>query len=187
MLALSETVAAALPESLAGDPRVHRCLGGDSRAASVANALAALPAADDDWVLVHDAARPCLPLPDLERLIDRVLDTGVGALLAQPVSDTLKRGDAAGRVSGTVPRDNLWRAQTPQMFRVGELSRALAAAAASGAAVTDEASAMEAAGHPVQLVEGPACNLKITYGDDLPIAAAWLAGRGVVAGSPAEL
>lgn len=187
MLALSEEVRDALPAAVADHPRVHCCAGGASRAESVANAIAALPTAPGDWVLVHDAARPCLPLSYLDILIDRVLDTGVGALLAQPVSDTLKRGDADARVEETVSRDNLWRAQTPQMFRVDELSWALAAARRGGAQVTDEASAMEQAGHPVQLVAGPACNLKVTFSDDLPMAEAWLAARADDAGQGAEI
>jgi 2-C-methyl-D-erythritol 4-phosphate cytidylyltransferase len=187
MLALSAAAEAALPQGLRENARVRCCAGGDTRADSVARGIAALEAAPDDWVLVHDAARPCLPLPALERLVDRVLERGVGALLAQPLSDTLKRGDGVGRVLETVPREGLWRAQTPQMFRLGELAAALAHARAAGITVTDEASAMEGAGHPVQLVEGPPCNLKVTYPDDLAIAANWLGQHAQApfrAGSP---
>jgi len=171
-LAPGDTRAAALP--LFDHPRIRRCEGGATRAASVAAGLAALDARDDDWVLVHDAARPCLPLSALDSLIDRVLASGVGALLAQPQSDTLKRADARGRVVETLARDGLWRAQTPQMFAVGALRGALASAASAGAEVTDEASAMERAGFPVQVVEGPSCNLKVTYADDIELANHWL-------------
>ncbi|MFT7286281.1 MAG: 2-C-methyl-D-erythritol 4-phosphate cytidylyltransferase [Halieaceae bacterium] len=156
------------------DPRVLLCSGGDSRAASVAAALAVLPAEEVDWVLVHDAARPCLRLGDLDRLIAQVLAIGIGGLLAQPLTDTLKRSDGQGRVLATVDREGLWRAQTPQMFRIGELRRALATAAQTSRAVTDEASAMEMAGYPVQLVEGHPSNLKVTYAADLVSGAAWL-------------
>ena len=167
--------------------RVRCCTGGDTRAASVAAGIAALGAGPDDWVLVHDAARPCLPLDALDLLIDRVSGSGVGGLLAQPQSDTLKRADASGRVLETLPREGLWRAQTPQMFRVGELGAALAAAQEDGVTVTDEAQAMERAGHPVQVIGGPACNIKVTYAGDLAIAASWLAAPGVQSESGAEL
>lgn len=175
MLALSAEVQAALPGALRDHPRVRTCAGGQTRAESVARGIAALKPAPEDWILVHDAARPCLPLAALDRLVDRVLASGVGALLAQPVSDTLKRADARARVLETVPREGLWRAQTPQMFAAGQLARALQDALTAGVAITDEASAVERAGYPVQLVEGPACNIKVTFADDLPIAGSWLA------------
>jgi 4-diphosphocytidyl-2-methyl-D-erithritol synthase len=121
-----------------GRLRVLRC-GGATRAASVSNGLAALRevCAADAWVLVHDAARPCLPRAALAHLIDRLEHDAVGGLLAVPVADTLKRADDQGRVAATAPRANLWQAQTPQMFRYALLQRALLAA---GEAVTDEAS-----------------------------------------------
>lgn len=160
------------------DPRVLRVTGGAERADSVLAGLRALQegvheiAYEHDWVLVHDAARPCLPLADLERLVARVLDTGEGGILALPVVDTLKRAGADGRrVAATEDRRHFWRAQTPQMFRLGELRAALERALAAGAGVTDEASAMEWAGHPVQLVEGSAANLKVTVPGDLALAA----------------
>jgi 2-C-methyl-D-erythritol 4-phosphate cytidylyltransferase len=167
------------PDGLSGegflrDPRVRCCAGGSSRAASVLAGLAAVPAAENDWVLVHDAARPCLLAGDLERLINAVTTVGVGGILARPVTDTLKRADATGRVSATVERSELWSAQTPQMFRRGELRAALEQAAERGATVTDESSAMELAGHPVQLVEGSVANLKVTYPADIALAAFWL-------------
>lgn len=165
----------ALPAEAQADPRVRTCTGGASRAESVAAALAALPAAGEDWVLVHDAARPCVPASDVRRLVHSVTASGEGAILAQPLADTLKRADGRARVVATVDRRDLWRALTPQMFRVGELRAALSAALASGHAITDEASAMELAGHPVRLVEGSAANIKVTYPGDLPLAAFWLA------------
>lgn len=152
------------------DPRLQCCLGGATRANSVLNGLVALPAEDDDWVLVHDAARPCLPLVDLRRLIDRVQASAIGGLLAQPVTDTLKRAGPDGRVNATVSREGLWRAQTPQMFRVSELRSALTSALENDLTVTDEASAMELAGFRVQLVEGSAANLKVTFPQDLAMA-----------------
>lgn len=156
------------------DPRVQLCAGGASRADSVAAGLGALPAGDEDWVLVHDAARPCLGQAELEALIETVTASGVGGLLATPVTDTLKRGSAEGRVTETLDRDMIWSAQTPQMFRVGELRTALHQAAHENLKVTDEASAMEAAGFPVQLVRGAGSNLKVTYALDMQLAAFWL-------------
>ncbi|KGE05037.1 2-C-methyl-D-erythritol 4-phosphate cytidylyltransferase [Pseudohaliea rubra] len=155
------------------DPRVLRVEGGAERADSVAAGLAALGerAAEDDWVLVHDAARPCLDAKSLGALIDAVAAGGSGAILAQPVSDTVKRSDDGNTVAATVDRRSLWLAQTPQLFRLGELTRALAGAGA----VTDEASAMEAAGHPVGLVPGPRTNFKVTTADDLLLARCLLA------------
>jgi 2-C-methyl-D-erythritol 4-phosphate cytidylyltransferase len=165
------------PESLAplfDGELVRSCCGGATRAASVAAGLAALPAQEADWVLVHDAARPCVPAADVQRLVSRVRESGVGAILARPVTDTLKRTAGDGRVTGTVSREGLWRALTPQMFRVGELRDALRASQAAGLATTDEASAMEHAGFAVDLVEGSACNIKVTFPEDLERAAWWL-------------
>jgi 2-C-methyl-D-erythritol 4-phosphate cytidylyltransferase len=156
------------------DARVAITGGGRSRAESVALALAALPAEASDWVLVHDAARPCVPVDDIRRLAARVAERGVGGILACPVADTLKRGDGA-RVLETVDRGDLWRALTPQMFAVGALRAALDAALGAGVEPTDEAAAMERAGEPVQLVEGSVANIKVTYPDDLALAAFWLA------------
>jgi 2-C-methyl-D-erythritol 4-phosphate cytidylyltransferase len=150
-------------------------MGGASRAASVRNGLAALAAQGDDWVLVHDAARCCLTVAMVERLISRVADDEVGGLLALPVADTVKRADNHARVSKTVSRDGLWLAQTPQMFRAGQLLRALAAERES--AITDEASAIEMLGLKPCLVEGEAQNFKVTYPADLVLARAVLASR----------
>lgn len=155
------------------DPRVLLTEGGAERADSVAAGLAALRgrAADDDWVLVHDAARPCLDRESLGALIDAVAASGEGAILAQPVSDTVKRSDDGRMVAATVDRRSLWLAQTPQLFRLGELAAALA----SAGTVTDEASAMEAAGYPVGLVPGPRSNFKVTTAEDLVLARCLLA------------
>lgn len=154
--------------------------GGGTRAHSVANGLVELRrrgAADDDWVLVHDAAR-CLLRPEwVQRLIDACAGDAVGGLLALPVSDTLKRegeGEAAGRAARTVPRQGLWAAQTPQMFRLGLLARALQQA---GDQVTDEASAIEALGLQPRLVPGEWENLKVTWPADLALAERLLATR----------
>lgn len=146
-----------------------RC-GGATRAESVANGLAALTdlVAEDAWVLVHDAARPCLGARHVERLIHEVGDDDVGGLLAVPVADTLKRADDGGRVLRTEPREGLWQAQTPQMFRYGVLKRALADGAASQ--VTDEARAVELLGLRPKLVSGDLANFKVTFPHDLPLA-----------------
>ncbi|MFO7549967.1 MAG: 2-C-methyl-D-erythritol 4-phosphate cytidylyltransferase [Haliea sp.] len=156
--------------------RVRLAVGGARRADSVLAALRALQeiAHEDDWVLVHDAARPCLLPADGERLVAAVLASGSGALLAEPVVDTIKRVDADGRVLGTLDRSELWRAQTPQMFRLGELAAALDRALRAGVPITDEASAMEWAGHPVAVVPGSTRNLKVTVPDDLALAAFYL-------------
>lgn len=151
---------------------VLRC-GGKTRAETVLNGLDAIAktCAPDDWVLVHDAARPCLPDDMLAKLLDEVADDPVGGLLAVPVADTLKRAaaDAANgaRAEATVPRAGLWQAQTPQMFRHGTLTEALRAA---GSDMTDEASAIERLGLKPKLVESDSRNLKVTYPQDLELA-----------------
>jgi 2-C-methyl-D-erythritol 4-phosphate cytidylyltransferase len=144
--------------------------GGETRAASVYNGLIAARDAigGDDWVLVHDAARPCLSADALERLIAEVGDDEAGGLLAIPVADTLKRADADTRVDATASREGLWQAQTPQMFRYGFLVEALRRS--DGAEVTDEASAIERLGLKPRLVMGEARNLKVTYPQDLELA-----------------
>lgn len=151
-----------------GRLRTLRC-GGETRAQSVINGLNAIGEDTDEntWVLVHDAARPCLPGDALARLIDGVQNDPVGGLLAVPVADTLKRVGATQRVAATVPRQGLWQAQTPQMFRYGMLKRALLAA---GADITDEASAIEKLGMSPLLIEADNRNLKITRPHDLQLA-----------------
>ena len=151
---------------------VLRC-GGASRAETVLNGLDAIAktCAADDWVLVHDAARPCLPDEMLGKLLDEVADDPVGGLLAVPVADTLKRAVtdtvSGTRAEATVPRAGLWQAQTPQMFRHGKLTEALRAA---GSDMTDEASAIEQLGLQPRLVESDSRNLKVTYPQDLELA-----------------
>jgi len=158
---------------------VRHCAGGPERAQSVLNALSRLKehdCCDDDWVLVHDAARPLLRPGDLERLIDLALADPIGALLAVPVRDTLKRADTDGRCQATVDRTALWHAQTPQMFHLGPLHNAIATAIEAGVPVTDEAGAMERAGYHPLLVEGHGDNIKITSRDDALLAEQLLSG-----------
>lgn len=162
------------------DARITPTLGGTERADSVAAGLASLAAiaADDDWVLVHDAARPCLSALDLHHLISVLGDDPVGGLLASPVVDTLKRADEAGYVASTLSREGLWRAMTPQMFKFGVLRRALAECVRQGVRPTDEAQAVEMLGLRPKLVTGSSDNLKITTADDLARAERILAARG---------
>jgi 2-C-methyl-D-erythritol 4-phosphate cytidylyltransferase len=161
---------AALPSFTGWVARV----GGASRAESVLGGLAELRwrgATDEDWVLVHDAAR-CLLRPEwVDALIDACEHDAVGGLLAQPIADTLKAGDAEGRVSATVDRRDKWAAQTPQMFRLGLVERALTA---MGAVATDEASAVEALGLAPRLVRASIANFKVTWPEDFKLAAALL-------------
>ncbi|HKU15794.1 MAG TPA: 2-C-methyl-D-erythritol 4-phosphate cytidylyltransferase [Steroidobacteraceae bacterium] len=158
---------------LSHHPRVATTTGGAERVDSVRAGLRALAAYSDerDWVLVHDAARPCLRAADLDRLIDELRDDAVGGLLGAPVVDTLKRADQAQRVQETVSRASLWRALTPQMFRYGVLDRALRAVDDSRAPPTDEAQAVEALGLQPRLVRGDPDNIKITLPDDVERAA----------------
>lgn len=160
--------------------RIVCVAGGKERCHSVSNGLAHLMtlASPEDWVLVHDAARPCLRTEDMDRLIEALHDHCVGGLLALPVSDTLKRMNGKGEVVETVNREGLWRAMTPQMFRLGKLYKALMGAIAAGVVVTDEASAMEWAGFSPRLVEGYPDNIKITYPQDLMQAEMFLKRRG---------
>lgn len=167
---------ACLPPDAAGRVCVVR-MGGVSRADSVINCInwlqTKLNVEPEDWVLVHDAARPCLDPSQLTGLIDALADDPVGGLLAIPVADTLKRSDAGARVIGTVDRRELWQAQTPQMFRIGSLQTALSRSDLT--AITDEASAIEALGMQPRLVPGSLRNLKVTYPEDLRLAAMILA------------
>lgn len=157
--------------SLAGKP-ITSCTGGETRADSVLAALEALPGdvRADDFVLVHDAARPLLRATDLDALLERGRNDPVGAILAAPVRDTLKRAGGDGGIDGTEPREHLWRALTPQLFRRLQLTRALQGARDAGVAVTDEAMAMERLGHRPLLVEGSEDNLKVTTQADLAYA-----------------
>jgi len=154
--------------------------GGETRRDSVYNGLvAAMAAVDaDDWVLVHDAARPCLPAADLERLVEECRNDQIGGILALPVAETVKRAGkdegGAQRVAGTEDRSQLWLAQTPQMFRAALLAEALGKARGT---ITDEASAIEQMGLRPRLVVGSRENIKVTYAEDLTIAGAILARR----------
>ena len=152
------------------DPRIARAEGGCERADSVLNALLhlhALGASDEDWVLVHDAARPNLSREDLDKLLSELALDPVGGLLAVPARDTLKRVDKNGRVLETVDRSLIWQAYTPQMFRLGALHRALADSLVADAKITDEASAMEWSGLAPRLIEGRSDNIKVTRPEDL--------------------
>lgn len=170
VLALAEHDAYWPTLSCATDLRISTVPGGNERADSVLSALLHLMnsgAAPDDWVLVHDAARPNLARADLDRLLSELADDPVGGLLAVRARDTLKRADASGRVSETIDRSTVWQAFTPQMFRLGALHRALADALAARATITDEASALEWAGQAPRLIECRADNIKITRPEDL--------------------
>ena len=154
----------------ANDRRIQRADGGSERSGSVLNALLqlnALGASDEDWVLVHDAARPNLSRDDLDKLLAELADDPVGGLLAVPARDTLKRVDRHGRVVDTIDRSLIWQAYTPQMFRLGALHRALADSLVADALITDEASAMEWSGQAPRLVEGRSDNIKVTRPEDL--------------------
>jgi 2-C-methyl-D-erythritol 4-phosphate cytidylyltransferase len=159
--------------------RIALAPGGAERSHSVLNGLAALEQEADggDWVLVHDAARPCLPAQDLERLLQELATHPVGGLLAARVADTIKREGGGRGVAATVDRSGLWRALTPQMFRLGMLKGALERVHAEGRLPTDEAQAVEWLGEQPVLVEGSAANIKVTGAADLVIAAALLTAR----------
>lgn len=174
-------VAVAPGDALAADliadlPRTQ-CVscGGPTRAQTVLNALSEARLAPDDWVLVHDAARPGLPPEALKRLIDACLQDGVGGLLAMPAADTLKMSQSReDKVDRTVPREGLWLAQTPQMFRAGLLLHALTLAINAPNPPTDEAQAMEAQGYAPILVRGSGKNTKITWPEDFEWVESWI-------------
>ena len=166
--------------SFAGHSKIRTTLGGKERCHSVLNCLYALSsmAGAEDWVLVHDAARPCINGEDIDQIIAALRDHPVGGLLALPVRDTMKRADNSqdGQlVTETVNRQGLWHALTPQMFRLGPLTRALEEAIQKGQMVTDESQAMEHAGFRPRLVEGRAENIKVTRPSDLKLAELYLA------------
>lgn len=153
-----------------------RVEGGSERCHSVLNGLMGLAgnANDEDWVLVHDAARPCIRGTDITRLMDELTGHPVGGLLGLRVRDTMKRADARGEVLETVSREGLWHALTPQMFRLGALRSALHGVLDQGALVTDEAQAMEWAGGVPRMVEGHADNIKVTEPQDMVLAELYL-------------
>jgi len=159
---------ASLPE--ANEPRIVTATGGAQRQESVLNGLHALDAAADDWVLVHDAVRPCVRCTDIRHLIEVLREHPVGGLLGAPVDHTLKQIDARGVVTNTLDRSNCWHAFTPQMFRYGILRDALEQAHALGNTTTDEAGAVEALGMAPQMVMGAKDNIKITHEADLVMA-----------------
>ena len=162
-----------LPEQVEDRVSVIR-IGGATRAESVLNGISWLANNSNveykDWILVHDAARPCLTPVQIDALITSLSDDPVGGLLAIPVADTVKRADSAQRVEATVDRRSLWQAQTPQMFRLDLLQRALGAI--DLAVATDESAAIEALGYAPKLVAGSLANLKVTYPADLSLATA---------------
>ncbi|MCZ7564556.1 MAG: 2-C-methyl-D-erythritol 4-phosphate cytidylyltransferase [Burkholderiales bacterium] len=174
VLAVDDRRFAELDWSALGERVAPLFCGGPRRRDSVMNGLVAMADAanPDDWVLVHDAARPCLEAATLARMIDALAGDEVGGILAVPVADTLKRTADGARIARTEPRDGLWQAQTPQMFRHGVLMRALGATGE----VTDESAAVEALGLRPRLVHGSARNLKVTYPEDVAVAEALLAG-----------
>ncbi len=150
--------------------------GGEARADSVLNALTLLKqqSENDIWVMVHDAARPCLRHEDIDHMLTTLLTHQVGGILGVPVTDTVKRVASDNSIIDTVDRQGLWRAATPQMFRLGLLHKALSVAAQQGLSVTDEASALELAGWQPMMVEGHPDNIKITLPQDLVLAALYL-------------
>jgi 2-C-methyl-D-erythritol 4-phosphate cytidylyltransferase len=158
---------------------VNTVTGGETRAQSVRNGLKYI--ADNysstDWVLVHDAARPCLSASRLEKFLEQGLESAHGAILAVPIGDTLKRAGDSQEIVATVDRAGLWAAQTPQLFRVGVLANAIDVAQEAGRRLTDEASAMEFVGIKPLLVMGSSANIKITHSSDLAIAEALLARK----------
>lgn len=165
---------AELQESISAEfgSRIITVMGGDERYQSVLNGLTAMVefAAEDDWVLVHDAVRPCVRTCDIENLIQEVCQSSIGGLLGCPVDNTLKRVDKDLAVIETVDRESYWNALTPQMFRFAELKGAIEAVVVSGEQVTDEAAAMEAAGFKPVMVAGSKDNIKITHEADLLLA-----------------
>jgi 2-C-methyl-D-erythritol 4-phosphate cytidylyltransferase len=152
--------------------KAHFCLGGAERVNSVLNALTYLSqiASEDDWVLVHDAARPCVSQDCLQQLVNTAITNDQAAILAIPVRDTLKRVVTNFDIEETVDRSMLWQAQTPQMTKLGVLKWAIEQSLQDGATITDEASALEYIGEQVSVVQGRSDNIKITYPDDLELA-----------------
>ncbi len=158
--------------AIATHPKIHRVDGGQERSDSVLNGLQYLQGKLDkfDWVLVHDAARPCVELDNIEALFNELEDHLVGGILGVPVSDTIKRINREYGIETTVDRQVLWQAQTPQIFRFGILHEALERAANNQRDITDEASAVEQQGYYPLMVEGRRDNIKITRPEDLPMA-----------------
>ena len=163
---------------IAQDPRVKTVVGGATRAESVLAGLAAIDTQRVNWVVVHDAARPCLTQEDLTRLLALTSHSQVGGLLATPVNDTMKRSSVGQQcVQHSVDRENLWHALTPQLFPLELLKQCLAQALEQGGAITDEASALELCGYHPVLVSGRSSNLKVTRPEDLALAAFYLSQK----------
>ena len=162
--------------ALSGHARIVRASGGSERCHSVLNGLNRLAefADDADWVLVHDAARPCVTTVDIDRLIAGLREHPVGGILALPVTDTVKQAGAEHEIEQTLARERLWRALTPQMFRFGLLREAIAAAAGDGSLVTDEAQALERRGYRPAIVQGGSHNIKVSLAEDLALAEFYL-------------
>jgi 2-C-methyl-D-erythritol 4-phosphate cytidylyltransferase len=174
VLAAHDEAFAAEDWSVFGSRVLPLYCGGATRHESVRNGLLAANLRHDDWVLVHDAARPCLPEEDLRLLVRECENDAVGGLLALPAADTVKRADADRRVASTEDRSRIWLAQTPQMFRAGLLAEALGRVSGT---VTDEAAAVEAMGLRPKLVAGSRQNIKVTFAEDVAIAEAILLGK----------
>lgn len=162
--------------SIANHRTVRRAPGGSERCYSVLNGLSLIEhtASIDDWVIVHDAARPCVRVRDIEKLVNRCTEQGMGGILAMPVRDTMKRAATGPVIIETLDRSSVWHALTPQCFRYGELKAALQQALSDGIEMTDEASAMEHTGIQPLLVEGHSDNIKITLPQDVQLAAYFL-------------
>lgn len=162
--------------SVAAHEKIRTTTGGVERCHSVLNGLRALPEVADanDWVMVHDAARPCLRKEDMDKLIDTLSGHPVGGILAIPVRDTMKRAGKDNEIEATVDRSDLWHALTPQMFRLGLLEETLAGAVTAERVVTDEAQALETGGYRPLLVPGHPDNIKVTHRSDLPLAELFL-------------
>ena len=161
---------------ISSHPKIKKAAGGKQRCHSVVNALQVLSTMADpnDWVLVHDAARPCIRSDDIEHLIKSVGDHEVGGLLALPVRDTMKRAGDQNIITETIDRNGLWHALTPQMFHLSPLQAALENCLSNNQIVTDEAQAMELSGHHPVLVEGHPDNIKVTHQNDLALAKLYL-------------
>ena len=179
VLAIGQADDVAQNLNLAQKEKAHFCAGGAERVDSVLNALYYLSeiAHVDDWVLVHDAARPCVTTACLEQLYQTAVATDQSAILAIPVRDTLKKVSQGTKIKTTVSRDQLWQAQTPQIAKLDVLKTAIESALKQQLTITDEASALEAAGQIVNVVHGRSDNIKITYPDDLELARLILASQ----------
>lgn len=167
--------------SVANHKQVRRAPGGPERCYSVLSGLSLISddASDSDWVIVHDAVRPCVRVKDIEKLMNQCRQRGAGGILAMPVRDTMKRANSGAAIIETLDRSCMWHALTPQCFRYGELKSALQQALAGGLKITDEASAMECAGVRPLVVEGHSDNIKVTLPQDVQLAAYFLQQQGM--------